>query len=71
MGSPPKGPLLDGAVSETDWGSPPTIMQEDVKLYINRPESKFDSGLFMNSGAPCMGNNLAVKVRYALGSRER
>ena len=21
--------------------------------------------------APCMGNNLAVKVRYALGSRER
>ena len=22
-------------------------------------------------GVPCMGNNLAVKVRYALGSRER
>ena len=22
-------------------------------------------------GAPCMGNNLAVEVRYALGSRER
>ena len=21
--------------------------------------------------APCMGNNLAVEVRYALGSRER
>ena len=24
----------------------------------------------ISGGAPCMGNNLAVKVRYALGGRE-
>ena len=26
---------------------------------------------YNHCGAPCMGNNLAVEVRYALGSRER
>ena len=41
---------------------------------VDRTTTGADPGGFapvVSFCAPCMGNNLAVKVRYALGSRER
>ena len=40
-----------------------------IKRALNENTRK--QGILIDRGAPCMGNNLAVEVRYALGSRKR